>query len=139
MINRKVPINDIRNWIIFIAISLASMNWLNYTLLKSTWYTIQFIFTLNFFLYFFESSYFMYRALFFVKDKKILLRRMVIMLGILFVLIYIIVEVNLVIYKSNSKNRYKYTYCHTYAYQFYAIAPCIISITFGSVFLYIKR
>lgn len=75
---------------IIIAIVFSCFNWLNYSFLKAQNLSILVIFTLNFFLYFMESIYFMFKALTFVKEKKKMLKNLSIAFGVLFVILYII-------------------------------------------------
>ena len=67
--NRQISLKDPRIGIIMLATTLSCFNWLNYSFLIDKG-TISIIYTLNSFLYFFESLYFMLKALSFQKYKK---------------------------------------------------------------------
>jgi len=78
LVDRKISIKDPRMGIVLIAIILSCYNWLCYTFLKDfhyNYHAVVYLFTMNFFLYFFESLYFMFKALTFVKEKKSMLKK----------------------------------------------------------------
>ena len=132
--NRKISLRDGRNWIILLALISASFNWLNYSYLKSVDWIVSVNFTLNFFLYFAESSYFMVKALSIVKDKRSILTKLFIALGVFCCSLFVVF-----LYHQNTNNQLnKSDYCSDSSYVFFALSPCILTVTFGSVFLYIK-
>ena len=90
IVNRKIAISDPRIWIIFLALTLACFNWLNYSFLKKVGWVIEIIYTLNFFIYFFESLYFMIKATTFVKDKRVILRRLFLAFLIFYTAIFVL-------------------------------------------------
>ena len=75
----------------------------------------------------------MSKALTFIKDKKSMMKKIFIGLGIICCSLFgyfVAIEQKY----NNHEN-----YCYSPSYIFFALSPCILSLTFGSVFLYIRK